>query len=127
MWKILTAASTAVALLGTPALADWATWDTNADAMLDENEFGTGFREGGLYNTWDADQDAMLTEDEWRTGFGDRYDETRYGVFSDWDANQDTFLDEDEYDRGLFSAYDADDDSIWSEDEYGAYEDDDWF
>lgn len=127
MWKILTAASTAVALLGAPAFADMVDWDTSADSMVDQDEFGTGFGEGQIFSGWDADADAQLTEDEWSAGFGDRYDETAFGAFSDWDANQDSYLDENEFNTGVFGAYDTDADDMWGDAEYGAYEDDEWF
>ena len=127
MWKILTAASTAVALLGAPALADMAEWDTSADSMVDQEEFGTGFGEGGTFGEWDADQNQQLTEDEWTTGFGDNYDEEKFGAFSDWDENQDTNLDENEFNQGVFGGYDQDEDEMWGEEEYSAYEEDEWF
>lgn len=127
MWKILTATSTAVALLAMPAMADMAEWDSTADSSIDQTEFGAGFGEGGVFGEWDADADEQLNEEEWTAGFGDRYDENEFGLFSDWDANQDTFLDENEFNEGVFGAYDADDDDLWGDEEYGAYEDDDWF
>jgi opacity protein-like surface antigen len=127
MWKILAAASTAVALLGAPALADMTGWDTSADRTIDRDEFGTGFGEGGVFSDWDADADTQLTEDEWTAGFGERYDESEFGLFSDWDANQDTFVDENEFDEGVFGSYDADEDDLWGGEEYGAYEEDEWF
>ena len=127
MWKILAAASTAVALFAAPAFADMADWDANTDSMIDRDEFGTGFGEGGVFGDWDTDDDAMLTEDEWSLGWGDDYDEADYGAFSDWDANQDTFLDEDEFGSGVFGTYDTDDDDLWTDEEYTAFEDDDWF
>lgn len=127
MWKILTAASTAVALLGVPALADMADWDASADSMIDQGEFGTGFGEGDVFGEWDADDDDLLAEDEWIAGFGDVYDEERFGAFSDWDSDESGFLDEDEFGGGVFGAYDADDDELWGDDEYGAFEDDGLF
>ena len=127
MWKILTAASTAVALLGAPALADMAEWDANADSSIDQTEFGTGFGEGDTFGEWDADADEQLTEDEWNTGFGDNYEQEQFGAFSDWDENQDTYLDENEFNQGVFGAYDQDEDDAWGEQEYSAYEEDEWF
>lgn len=127
MWKVLTAASTAVALLGVPALAEMSDWDTNADSSIDETEFGTGFGSGGVFGDWDTDADAQLTEDEWNIGFGDEYEEEEVGPFSDWDVNQDTYLDENEFNEGVFGSYDEDDDDLWGEEEYGAYEEDGWF
>ena len=127
MWKILTAASTAIALLGTPALAEMDDWDASADSMIDETEFGTGFGESEVFGEWDADDDELLSEDEWTTGFGETFEEDRFGAFADWDENQDLYLDEDEFNAGVFGAYDADDDDLWGEEEYGLYEEDEWF
>jgi opacity protein-like surface antigen len=131
MWKILTAASTAIALLGAPALADMAEWDANADSTIDQNEFGSGFGGGGVFSQWDADSDSALSEDEWNAGFQsnleDDYDQSEFGAFSDWDASGDSMLDESEFNEGVFGAYDDDADSMWGEEEYAEYEDDEWF
>jgi hypothetical protein len=127
MWKILTAASTALVLLGTPALAQMAEWDANADSSVDEMEFGTGFGAGGVFGEWDADADAQLSEDEFTTGFGDKYDEEKFGAFADLDADGSGGLSEDEFKAGILAGYDADDDGMLSQDEFGEYEGDEWF
>ncbi len=127
MWKILTAALTAIVLMGAPAFAEVADFDANNDAMIDQSEFGTGFGEGGVFGEWDADQDQMLSENEWTAGFGNRYDEARYGAYDEWDFDQSGGLDQNEFNEGVFSVYDEDDDDLWGETEYGAYEDDGWF
>jgi hypothetical protein len=127
MWKILTAASTAVVLMGAPAVAQMADFDANDDMFVDQNEFGTGFDGGGIFGDWDTDRDEMLSEDEWNVGFGDDYDENRFGGYTDWDADQSGMLDQNEFNEGVFGGYDEDDDDLWGESEYGAYEDDGWF
>ena len=123
MWKIFTAASTALVLLGTPALADWEGWNANADAGIDQTEFGTGFGEGGVFGEWDGDDDNQLSEDEWNAGYGER----DFGMFNTFDEDDNQFLSEDEYNAGVFGGYDADDDGMLTQEEYGEYEDDEWF
>jgi hypothetical protein len=127
MWKILTAASTAFALLGAPAFAQMTDFDADDDAMIDRDEFDTGFGEGGVFGDWDDDDDLQLTEDEWDAGFGDSFDEERFGAFSDWDADASGFLDETEFNEGVFGAYDEDDDDLWGDTEFGVYEDEGLF
>jgi hypothetical protein len=126
MWKILTAASTALVLLGTPALAQME-WDINADSSIDETEFGTGFGQGDIFGEWDVDDDAQLTEEEFTTGFGDRLDEEKFGAFGDWDADASGSLSQDEFGAGIYGGYDADDDGMLSQEEFGVYEEDEWF
>lgn len=93
MWKILTAASTALMLIGTPALAQWDEWDANADGVVDEAEFGTRFGEEGVYGEWDEDDDGLLSEDEFNAGVFGMYDEDDSG---DW--NEEEFNDYEEED-----------------------------
>lgn len=143
MWKILTAASTAIALTAAPALADWEGWNADNDGFVTQNEFGTGFNEGGLFNTWDANRDAQLDENEWGTGlFGgfDRdddqmwsedefgaYGERTFGGYGQWDEDRSGMLSQDEFNTGFVRGYDRDMDEQWNQEEYGAYEDDEWF
>ena len=127
MWKILTAASTALVLLGTPALAQMEQWDVNADSSIDQMEFGTGFAQGDIFGEWDQDDDSQLSEDEFTTGFGDRFDEEKFGAFGDWDADASGSLSQDEFDTGIYGGYDADDDGMLSQEEFGLYQEDKWF
>ena len=83
MWKILTAASTALVLMGTPALAQWDQWDANADGVLAEDEFNTAFGEAGVYGEWDEDDDGALTQDEFGGGVFGLYDEDEDGAWSE--------------------------------------------
>ena len=91
MWKILTAASTAVALLATPAMAEWDEWNADGDAEMTESEFGTGFGEADVYGEWDQDDDGALTQEEFDTGVFGLYDEDEdnswneqeYGAFEE--------------------------------------------
>lgn len=122
MWKILTAASTALVLIGTPAVAQMG-WDANQDSSVDEAEFGTGFDEGGVFGEWDTDADEQLSEEEFTAGFGDGYDEERFGAYSDWDEDASGGLSQEEFDAGVFGAYDGDDDGMLSQEEFGEYED----
>lgn len=131
MWKIITGASTAVLLLGTAASADLVAWDSTADSVLDETEFGAGFGQGDSFDIWDSDGDGLLSENEWGVGLenqiGAEYNEDDWGLFSDWDENEDALLDEAEFNSGVFGAYDLDDDDLWGDEEYGAWQDDGWF
>lgn len=92
-------------------------WDTDANAMLDENEF----RQAGYYNTWNTNTADDLTEDEVETGFGNA------GLFEDWDADNDNMLSQNEFGFGeteWFDTWDVNDDQMLNEDEYygGTYE-----
>ena len=143
MWKILTAASTALVLIGTPALAQWEEYDANQDALVDENEFGAGFGAGGVFGGWDEDDDELLSQDEWGAGMFGAYDrdgdaawnqeefgafgERRFGGYRDWDEDADGFLSEDEFNAGVYRGYEADDVEGWNQEEFGAYEEDGWF
>ena len=83
MWKILTAASTALVLIGTPALAEWDEWDADDDSAVAEEEFGTGFEEAGVYGEWDQDQDGALSADEFDSGVFGLYDQDEDGAWSE--------------------------------------------
>ena len=85
MWKILTAASTALVLIASPALAEWDQWDANDDAVVDESEFAAGFGEEGVYGEWDEDGDGALSEDEFNAGVYGMYDEDDSG---DWNEEE---------------------------------------
>lgn len=82
--KILGAGALAALLLVTPALADFQEeWDSDGDGALSEEEFNTGFSEGGAYDAWDADDDGMLTEDEFNFGVFGGYDDDESGVIEE--------------------------------------------
>lgn len=74
-------------------------WDSNADGVVNYEEFDTGFDDEGLFDTWDANGDNMLDENEYGEGIFNTYDE---------DGNGD--LSEDEY--GDFND-DAGDNGFW--------------
>lgn len=82
--RLAGASALAALLLATPALADWHTeWDGDGDGALSEEEFNTGFDEGGAYDEWDADDDGMLTEDEFNSGVFGGYDDDESGVIEE--------------------------------------------
>lgn len=65
-------------------MADWHTeWDGDADGALNEEEFNTGFGEGGVYDSWDGDADGMLSEDEFNAGVYGGYDDDESGVIEE--------------------------------------------
>lgn len=117
----------ALGLAAGPAAAqesDFDTWDANADAGLDMEEFGTGFGEAGTYGTWDTDSDECITSAEFNAGIGENTEafEEQFGAdtYGEWDANADDCLDENEFTEGVYSSYDVDDDKILTPDEFGA-------
>lgn len=75
--SMMTALALVLGLGIAPAMAqeDWGAWDTNDDGVIDNEEFGVGFGESGVYDDWDADDDGMLSEDEFNTGVFGSYDE----------------------------------------------------
>ena len=68
-----------------PAIAQeaYGDWDTDGTAGISQNEFNTGFGEGGVYDSWDADGDGALTEDEFNTGVYGAYDRDDSGVIEE--------------------------------------------
>lgn len=99
---------------------DMASWDSSGDAMLDENEFGTGF--DSRWSGWDGDGDGRLSKAEFgtaSTSWGDApggADEN--GLFDMWDADKDGTLDNNEFRDGSFSTWDADGNKMIDDNEY---------
>ena len=81
----LTAITLALGLAAAPAMAqeEWEAWDTDEDAILSEEEFGTGFGENEVFETWDADDDGLLSEDEFSEGVFGAYDEDESGALEE--------------------------------------------
>jgi len=100
--KILGAGALAALLLATPALAQddgVGAWDGDGDGALSEEEFNTGFSEGGAYDEWDADDDGMLSEDEFNSGVFGGYDDDESGVIEEPELGD---VGDDMGDGGLF-------------------------
>ncbi len=90
--RLFGAGALAALLLATPALAqddaedgmdEVGAWDGDGDGALSEEEFNTGFSEGGAYDEWDADEDGMLSEDEFNAGVFGGYDDDESGVIEE--------------------------------------------
>ncbi|MDY8110808.1 hypothetical protein U0C82_16835 [Fulvimarina sp. 2208YS6-2-32] len=58
-------------------------WDTDGTAGINQEEFNTGFGEGGVYDSWDANSDGSLTEDEFNAGVYDGYDADDSGALEE--------------------------------------------
>jgi len=100
--KLAGASALAALLLATPALAqedEVGAWDGDGDGALSEEEFNTGFGEGGAYDEWDADDDGMLTEDEFNGGVFGGYDDDESGVIEEPELGD---VGDDMGDGGLF-------------------------
>jgi hypothetical protein len=99
--KLTTVTALALSLFAAPALAQEAyeDWDSNSDAAIDENEFGTGFGDTGIYDEWDADDDGNLTEEEFNAGVYGGYDDDDSGVLEEPELGD---VGDDLGDEGLF-------------------------
>lgn len=83
--RTLTAAVFGAALLtAAPLLAqDMSEWDANADGVIDQEEFTTGWNDVGAYGEWDADGDGSLTEEEFNAGLYNGYDADDSGAIEE--------------------------------------------
>ncbi|MEQ9196260.1 MAG: hypothetical protein RIE84_05870 [Parvibaculum sp.] len=79
-------------LVAQPAAAGFSEWDSNDDVGIDNDEFGTGFHDRGIYETWDADNDGTMSEREFNEGVYGTYDRDNNGVI---DENEYDMLDDD--------------------------------
>lgn len=114
----MTGAALAIILAGSTA-ATALEWDTDADQVIDREEFDAGARGAGVYGTWDADRSGMLDRDEF---YG--------GMYGAWDTNDDLAVDTQEFgsaglgwfDReyGDVDAWDTNADGVIGEDEFGS-------
>ena len=113
----------AVTILGAaPALAaDFDTWDADADARIDREEFGAGLGETDLFRTYDASEDEALdtnehaaarydtmdldgdgevTVDEWDTWVDSNIGEADVNLSAaDWDENGDDVISPTEFEE----------------------------
>lgn len=127
--KMLLGTTVALSLFAAPAVAqEIGAWDGDADGVISQEEFGTGFGETGAFGEWDANDDEALSEDEFNAGVGENKDEfgTRFGenAYSEWDEDGDGALTEDEFGSGVYSGYDADESEGIEEPEFGDVGDD---
>ncbi|GHA80341.1 hypothetical protein GCM10007067_17600 [Lysobacter bugurensis] len=104
--------------------ANFGAWDTNADGMLDNNEFRSRFNDGGWYGDWDGDRNGQLTNEEFGTvnttwGQAPEGVETN-SLFGTWDADKDGMLANDEAATGAFSAWDRDRNNMVDTNEFNA-------
>lgn len=103
---------------------DFATWDTNADGTLDNNEFRTRFNDGGWYGDWDGDRNGALTNEEFtavNTTWGTAPEGVdANGLFETWDADRNGALVADEAATGAFSTWDRDRNNLIDNNEFNA-------
>lgn len=88
-------------------------WDTDNNALIDNDEFDARWNEISYYKAWDVDDDGILNEKEWAAGIEEKYENYDYdkqGAYEDWDRNSDGQLDEEEFRDGSNSAWDTDND-----------------
>jgi EF hand len=124
--KMFMMSSAAALLIAGTALAQ-SDWDTNADGMVDSEEFAAGMGDNA-FGEWDADGDGMLSRAEYEAGVEASEDAESMGTwddrYSEWDADEDEMLSGEEYSTGLFGAFDSDADEMWSEEERAAWDED---
>ena len=115
-------------------------WDVDDDDLWTEDEFGTAFDEGGLYDEWDLNDDNYLDYEELSAAFITVYDINQDKVwtkgefdswanargknyeFHIWDTNDDELLDQREFgeavrEAGIYEDWDADTNDLYSIDE----------
>ena len=94
-------------------------WNTNGDAGLDRNEFGTG-----LFGVWDRDRNNQIDETEWNNAVSHWYPAgANYGTYADWNTNGDGWLDTNEFNSGLdrtgfYNGWDTNTDNVIDTNEY---------
>lgn len=100
--------------------ADFGSWDANGDGYLDEQEFGAGMSESGVFSAYEEDDDGVIGEEEWNAiGTDITWDE--------WDSDGEYGLTEDEFGTSLYDSADVDDDNLVSEGEWADAQDEGWF
>ncbi len=75
---------------------DIGAWDTDADGVLTEAEFGDGLDEAGLFDQWDSNEDTTLDHDEVLEGIFHIWDTSNNGELSvsEWDDAVDLWFGE---------------------------------
>lgn len=92
--------ATVTLLAGAPLMAQTVWTDNDADGMLNQDEFNTGFTSRNMFGTWDMDGDGMINEDEYNSGMFNTYDRDRSGFI---DEDERTTLDADFEAEGRFA------------------------
>ena len=119
--------STAAVLLATGAAFADASWDTNSDGMIDQEEYMAGMGDSA-FGSWDTDEDGMLSRAEYEAGVEMQDDADTFGTwderYGDWDGDQDEMLSGEEYSMGMWTVFDEDANSMWDPDEMAAWEED---
>ena len=88
-------------------------YDSDADAMVSQDEFNTGFGGSGTFGRMDADQSGSLSEDEMAA------DTSGTMMMGDLDTDASGDLSEDEFNQGTFTGYDTDQSGDLDETEFG--------
>lgn len=121
------AAAAPGAAVGDAAVAErsnFGAWDTNADGMLDNNEFRTRFNDGAWYGDWDGDRNGTVSKEEFgtvNTAWGDAPEGVdTNGVFDTWDADKDGMIRNEEAATGAFTAWDRDRNNTIDNNEFNA-------
>ncbi|MFC0677646.1 EF-hand domain-containing protein [Lysobacter korlensis] len=115
------------AAIGDAGVADRPTfgaWDSNADGLLDNNEFRTRFNDGDWYGDWDGDRNGTLSTAEFgavNTAWGDAPGGVdTNGLFDVWDSDEDGLIGNDEAATGAFTAWDRDRNNTIDPNEFNA-------
>ena len=99
--------------------ASWTAWDTDANRVVDWDEYLHGWKRVGVFTAWDANDDGNVSDEE-----------AGLGLFADWDQNHDDELNVDELRWGLrgwskepmswgrFGLWDGDGDGVVTEGEF---------
>ena len=114
MMRTLVISTAAIALAAGSASADL---DSNADQVIDSEEFEQHARELSLFEKYDVSGDKMIDKDELAEMNADQVIDS--AVFENYEEP----LTEEEFYSGIFRAYDSDNDEMWSQSEAGVWED----
>ena len=114
--KLATVSAFALALSTGAVLAQGSMmgeYDADADTMVNQDEFNTGFGGSGTFAGMDADGSGSLSEDEMAA------DTSGTMMMEDYDADASGDVSEDEFNQGTFAGYDTDQSGDLSESEFG--------
>ena len=118
---------TAALLLAGAAFAQSASFETNAEGMIERDQFRAGMGENP-FGDWDTDGDGVLSRAEYEAGVAAQDEADTYGSwddrFGEWERAEEDRLTADEYIDRLWGAFDADHDDMWNEEESAAWEED---
>ena len=115
MFRTLAISTAAIALMAGSASADL---DSNADQIINSEEFEQHARELSLFEKYDVSGDKMIDKDELAEMNADQI------MNSEEFQNYSEPLTEEEFYKTIFRAYDSDKDETWSQTEAGVWEDD---